>query len=88
MKLNRPHYIKKVKRMLLIYQSLQVLWKIEEYILYTSIRNLKMVIRTIVYTKMNYPKDNLILIPILNATCLREINSLRQESGIDMEQCL
>jgi len=73
---------------MLIYESLQVLWKIEEYILYTSIRNLKMVIRTIVYTKMNYPKDNLKSIPILNATCLGEINSIGQESEIDMEQCL
>jgi hypothetical protein len=61
---------------MLIYQSLQVLWKIEEYILYTSIRNLKMVIRIIGYTKMNYLKDDLKLIPILNATCLREINSI------------
>jgi hypothetical protein len=47
-----------------------------------------MVIRAIVYTKMKHPKDNLKLIPILNATCLREINSLGQESGVDMEQCL
>jgi hypothetical protein len=32
--------------------------------------------RTKVYTKMNYPKDNLKSIPILNATCLGEINSI------------
>ena len=47
-----------------------------------------MVIRTKVYTKMNYPNDNLKSTPILNATCLGEINSIGQESGIDMEQCL